>query len=550
MSAVGPAPRGGRALTRREDERILRGRTRYLDDIEPPGCLHAAFVRSPHAHARIVSVETPSAAPGLVAVLGATELDGRVRPLPIMTPHGATLASEPHPVLPSDEVRYAGQAVVAVVAESRARAEDAAELVEVEYEPLDAVVVPRGAPELMRWKRSSGDVDGAFARAYAVVAASYAIPRLAAVPLEPRGALASYDGGSDRLTMWCSAQDTHRPLAQLAHVLSRDPESIHLIVPDVGGAFGSKGSLPPESAVVAVAAMQLGRPVKWTEDRLENFLAGYQGRGIEADVELALAADGRMLALRARIVADLGAYLLPITAIPPHTMAMLMTGCYAIPAAHVEVVGALTHKVPTGPYRGAGRPEAAYALELTVDAAARQLDMDPVELRRRNLIREFPHETPLGFTYDSGDYERCLERALELVRPERRSAPDKLVGTGVAMYVERSGGQWESARASVEPDGRVLIRSSSSPHGQGHDTAFAQVAAERLGIEIGQVEMRFGDSTEVPAGVGTFGSRSMAMDGSAVAQAADELRARCAVRAGELLGGEAEWSAGVLSANG
>jgi carbon-monoxide dehydrogenase large subunit len=350
--------------------------------------------------------------------------------------------------------------------------------------------------------------------------------------------------------MWCSAQDTHRPLAQLAHVLSRDPESIRMIVPDVGGAFGSKGSLPPESAVVAVAAMQLGRPVKWAEDRLENFLAGYQGRGIEADVELALAPDGRMLALRAGIVADLGGYLLPITAIPPHTMAMLMTGCYAIPAAQVEVVGALTHKVPTGPYRGAGRPEATYALELTVDAAARELGMDPLELRRRNLIREFPHETPLGFTYDSGDYELCLERAVELLRPERRSAPDKLVGSGVAMYVERSGGQWESARASVEPDGRVLIRSSSSPHGQGHDTAFAQVAAERLGIEIGQVEMRFGDSAEVPPGVGTFGSRSMAMGGSAVAQAADELRVRCTLRAADLLGAEADWNSGVLFANG
>jgi carbon-monoxide dehydrogenase large subunit len=536
----------GRSLTRREDERILRGHTRYLDDIEPPGCLHVAFVRSPYAHARIQSVEAPAAAPGLVAALAAAQLESLVQPLPTICPAGATIESEPHPALPAAEVRYAGQAVVAVVAESRALAEDAGELVQVEYEPLDPVVDPRAGRNLMHWERTSGDVDGAFAEAHVVASGSYSIPRLAAAPIEPRGAVASYDQEADLLTVWCSAQDTHRPLAQLAHVLSREPESIRMIVPDVGGAFGSKGSLPPEAAVVAVAAMQLGRPVKWAEDRLENFLAGYQGRGIEAHVELALAEDGRMLALRARIVADLGGYLLPSTAVSPHTMGMLMTGCYEIPAARVEAVGALTHKVPTGPYRGAGRPEAAYALELTVDAAARELDMDPIELRRRNLIRKFPHRTPLGFSYDSGDYERCLERALELSPPERRADAGTLVGSGVALYVERSGGMWESARASVEPDGRVLVRSSSSPHGQGHDTVFAQVAAERLGIEIGQVELRFGDSAEVPPGVGTFGSRSMAMGGSAVARATDALRERCTRAAAELLGDDVEWRAGVL----
>jgi carbon-monoxide dehydrogenase large subunit len=220
----------------------------------------------------------------------------------------------------------------------------------------------------------------------------------------------------------------------------------------------------------------------------------------------------------------------------------------------VEVVGALTHKVPTGPYRGAGRPEAAYTLELTVDAAARELGMDPVALRRRNLIKQFPHRTPLGFAYDSGDYERCLDRALELAGSDRRQAPPgTLVGRGVALYVERAGGQWESARASLEPNGRVLVRSSSSPHGQGHETAFAQVAAQRLGIEPGQVEMRFGDSAEMPDGVGTFGSRSMAMGGSAVAQAVDELRAACLRAAASLLDvaeSEVTWSAGVLSGGG
>jgi carbon-monoxide dehydrogenase large subunit len=484
----------GRPLARREDERILRGRSRYLDDIEPSGCLHMAFVRSPLAHARIAPLEVPREFPGEARVITAEGLEGRLRPLLVMTPDGATLADEPHPVLAASEVRYMGQAVAAVVAGSRALAEDAAELVQVDYEPLDPIAQPHAdGPELMRWRRSGGDVAAAFAGADAVVRVTHEIPRLAAAPIEPRGALASYDRDADVLTMWASTQDQHRPLAGLAHVLSREREAIRVIVPDVGGAFGSKEPLAPEAAVVALAAVEFGRPVKWVEDRLENFLASYQGRGVRADVELALAGDGTMLALRARILADLGGYLLSTTAIPPHTMAMLMTGCYALDAADVEVVGALTHKVPTGPYRGAGRPEAAYVLELTVDAAARELGIDPVELRRRNLIREFPHRTPLGFTYDSGDYERCLDCALELARFDRREPPPgTLVGRGVALYVERAGGQWESARATLEPDGRVVVRSSSSRHGQGHDTAFAQVAAERLGIEPGQVELRFG----------------------------------------------------------
>lgn len=545
----------GRPLTRREDERILRGHSRYLDDIEPLACLHMAFVRSPLAHARIVSLEVPRRLPGDARVLTAEMLGGRAQPLPVMTPPGATLADEPHPLLAASEVRYMGQAVAAVVAGSRALAEDAAELVQVDYESLEPVADPlAGGPELMHWRHSEGDVAGAFERADAVVRTTHEIPRLAAAPIEPRGALASYERQADLLTVWASTQDQHRPLAGLAHVLSRDRESIRMIVPDVGGAFGSKGPLAPEAALVALAAIDLGRPVKWVEDRLENFLASYQGRGIHADVELALAGDGTMLALRARVLADLGGYLLTTTAIPPHTMAMLMTGCYAIGAADVEVVGALTHKVPTGPYRGAGRPEAAYVLELTVDAAARELGMDPVELRRRNLIREFPHRTPLGFTYDSGDYERCLDHALELAGSDRREPPPgTLVGRGVALYVERAGGQWERARASIEPDGRVLVRSSSSPHGQGHDTAFAQVAAERLGIEPGQVEMRFGDSAEAPPGVGTFGSRSMTMGGSAVVQAVDELRAVCLRAAAGVLGvheSEVTWSAGVLSGGG
>ncbi len=353
------------------------------------------------------------------------------------------------------------------------------------------------------------------------VQARHRIPRLVAAPIEPRGVVAAYDDAGDLLTVWASAQDPHRPLAQLAHALNRPPEGIRVVVPDVGGAFGSKGAIAVEAVTVAVAAMELGRPLKWVEDRVENFLGAYQGRGVEASVELALDAGGRILAVRAAILADLGAYLLPTTAIPPHTTAMLMTGCYDIPVAEVSVRGARTDKVPTGPYRGAGRPEAAYLLELTVDRAARELGLEPAELRRRNLIRSFPHRSALGWTYDSGDYERCLDRALELVGP--KPSGGGVVGKGVAMYVERAGGSWESARISVGVDGRVIARSGSTPHGQGHETTFAQIVADRLGVDVDDVEMRFGDTAEVPPGVGTFASRSVAVGGSALVLAADRI---------------------------
>jgi aerobic carbon-monoxide dehydrogenase large subunit len=526
----------GRPVRRREDERILRGKTRYLDDMDPPEAAHVAFVRSPFAHARIGGVGVPAELEGVFAVLTAADLQGRIGELPVQGIEGGWVAEEPHPVLAGDEVRYAGQPVAAVLAQSRALAEDAGELIEVEYEPLDPVLDPHRSPATMsHWHRVSGDVDGAFESAAHVVRASHVLPRLAPVPMEPRGAIAAYEQAEDMLTVWVSAQDSHRQLAGLAKVLDRPEESIHVIVPDVGGAFGSKGVATPETALVALAAITTGHTVKWAEDREENFVASYQGRGMTAEVELALDDDGKMLGLRARIRADLGGYLMSSTAIPMHTTAMLMCGVYDIQAAEVEAVGARTNKVPTGPYRGAGRPEAAYFVECTVDVAARDLGIDPLELRRRNLIREFPYRTALGWTYDSGDYERCLDLAAELVGPERHADDTRVVGTGFGMYVERAGGQFESARAELFPDGRVLVRSGSSPHGQGHDTTFAQLAAEQLGLGLESVEMRFGDSQEVPRGVGTFASRSVAMGGSAVVQAVQRLKDECLAAAAEML---------------
>jgi carbon-monoxide dehydrogenase large subunit len=508
----------GRAVPRREDERILRGDGRYVDDLERPGMLHAAFVRSPFARARIGGVSAPDG----VTVLTAGDLPGA---LPIQSPPGVDHLDAPHPLLADGEARYAGQAVAMVLADSRALAEDAAELVEVDYEPLDPVVDARTAPEaLLRFERTSGDVDGAFEAAACVVRAQHVIPRVAAAPMEPRGVVAEPDG--DGLLAWVSAQDVHRTRNGLAHALGLDASAIRVILPDVGGAFGSKGTPAPEVAAAAAAALRLRRPVKWAEDRFENFLAAYQGRGMEAQVELALDAAGRMLAVRARIVADLGAYLYANTAAPPHTTAMLMCGCYAIPAAAVSVVGARTDKVPTGPCRGAGRPEAAAFLELTIDRAARELDLDAVELRRRNLVREFPHETPLGWTYDSGDYERCMDTAVDLVGGGGESGRDLAVGTGVALYVERAGGQFEEARVAIEPDGRVTAIAGAGPHGQGHATTFAQIVADALGLEPEAVTVRLGDSAETPDGIGTFASRTTAMAGSALLLAGRRLRER------------------------
>lgn len=539
----------GRPVTRREDRRLLRGEGRFLDDLRPPGALHLAFVRSPHAHARIEAVHAPARGDGLVAVLTARDLDG-LRPLPVGGPGDAEVADVPHPLLAGAQACYAGQPVAAVVARSRALAEDAAERVEVDYHELPAVLDARSAPEtLVRWRRSGGDVDAAFARADDVVRSAHAIPRLAGAPLEPRGATARVEADG-RLTFWCSAQDTQRPLAQLCHVLGLERSRVRTVVPDVGGAFGIKGSLTAELALTAVAAMRLGEPVTWVEDRRENLAGPYQGRGVEGEVELALDRDGRILALRARVWCDLGAFLLPTTAFPPRIVGGLLTGCYDVAAAEVEVVGARTNRVPTGPYRGAGRPEAAFLIERAVDAAARQLGADPLQLRRRNLVRAFPHRTPLGADYDSGDYARCLELAAELVGLGNGGGDDGgacAVGTGFAAYVETCGGMWEQAEALLTDGGRVVLALGTCPHGQGHETTFAQVAADRLGAALEDVELRWGDSDVVPGGVGTYSSRSVAMGGSALVLALDDLCERSRPVAARLLDVEPDtlrWKAG------
>jgi aerobic carbon-monoxide dehydrogenase large subunit len=547
----------GAALPRFEDGRFLRGEADYVGDLKLPATLHAAFARSPYAHGRLVGVDAEGALAraGVRAVLAGEELAPLVDPFPLAAAPGVELArAAVHPVLARDRVRYVGEPVAIVVAETAAQAADAAESVSVEVEELPVLVDPARAQTaaalhdevpgnvLLRLRHVEGDVAGAFARAHAIVGARVRAPRLIASPLEPRVVLAAHDAATDVLTLWLSAQDPHRQLAGLSAVLRRPAERLRVVVPDVGGAFGSKGVPQAETVAVALAALRLGRPVLWTETRTENALAAYQGRGLEIDAELALDADGRMLALRARVLADLGAYLYSTTPVTPSTAASLLGGCYAIPAAEVEAVGVCTNKVPTGPYRGAGRPEAALAIERLADLAAAELGLDRVELRRRNAIPagSFPHATAFGPTYDSGDYLGALDAALELAgwgaliaERDLARAAGRLAGVGLALVVERVGPGWETARLALDEAGAATLWTGSSPHGQGHETTFAQIVAEALGIEPSAVAVRWGDSAAVPEGTGTFASRSVAVGGSAALLAARQLRAR--LDAGERL---------------
>jgi len=568
----------GRPVRRREDPRFLRGQARYVDDVVLPGMAHMVVVRSSVAHAILRNVDVSAArrSSGVLAVVTAADLAGAVRPAPPNPVEGAEIAPVPHPVLASGTVRYVGEPVAAVLAVTASAAQDAAEHVMVDYDPLPAVVDPRRAlngpvrlhaqlPDnvLARWQRTHGDVDGAFARAARVVRQRFRIPRLAAVPIEPRGVVAVYDPGADLLTVWISAQDPHRPLNQLSRMLGRPDDRIRVIVPDVGGGFGSKGSVAVDVAVAAWLAIHTGRPVKWVEARRENLATAYQGRGLEVEMELAVDAAGGMLAVRARVIADLGAYLYPPTAMVPVTTSMLLTGAYAIPNASVEMVGVATNKVPTGPYRGAGRPEAAYVVEQMVDLAARELEMDPIVLRRRNVVApdRFPYRTPLGFTYDSGNYARALDRAYALLEYDRwRSVQTaarregRLLGVGMALYVERAGSAlWESAAVSVTPAGRVVARIGSTPNGQGHATIFSQIAAEVLQVNLEAITVEQGDSAVVPRGVGTFGSRSTTIGGSALLRAAEKVKAKAVRIAAHLLEGRTEdivWADGRLYVRG
>ena len=550
----------GRPIKRREDLRFIRGQARYVDDMVLPRLAHLVVVRSAHAHARLgeIRVEAARRAPGVIAVVTAQDLQGRIHPMPVTVPEGDYVADAPHPVLAAGKVRYVGEPVVAVLAETRAAAVDAAALVEIDYDPLPALSDARQALEaavllhealgenvLVRMTRGSGDVDAAFAAAKRVVRGRFHIPRIVAAPMEPRGALAAYDKSADLLTLWLSNQDPYRPRVQLSRTLGRPEDRIRIVVPDVGGAFGSKGNISAEAVVAACLAIELGRPIKWIEDRRENFTSSSQARGIDADVEIAVEPDGKITALRATAVADIGAYLFTTSATPCTRVVDLLTGAYEIPAARVTLAGAATNKVPTGPYRGAGRPEAAYLIERMVDLAAAELGLDPLAVRRRNVIPRdrFPYQSALKAVYDSGDYLPALERACEVAeydrwREEQRRARagGRLIGIGVALYVEPAASRlWESAAVIVGPDGRVVVRTGSTAHGQGHETTFAQIAAETLQVPLEVITVEQGDSAVMPKGMGTYGSRSATLGGSAVLVEAQKIRDKMQKIAAHLL---------------
>jgi carbon-monoxide dehydrogenase large subunit len=537
----------GRPLRRREDAPLLTGRGRFVDDLSAPGVAHMALLRSPHAHARVAHLDARRAlkAEGVVAVVTAADLD-EIGPLPVNRLFRDMIVP-PNPLLARNRVHAQGTPVAAVVAETAAAAWDGVALIAVEYEPLAGVALPRaalaaGAPALFdeapdnralgqTWR--AGDPDGAFAGAARVVEVTVQQNLVAGVPMETRGALASWDELTGALTIWTSTQAPFRIRTEVARMLGLDEARVRVIAPDVGGGFGVKGGPYREEPLVGWLARRLRRPVKWISTRQEDLLTTQHSRGAASRGALAVDANGRLRGLRARIEAPLGAYLSFSASTNPRNHARCLPGAYTLRDVDIQVAGALTTTPPVGAYRGAGRPEAAFLIERLVDEAAHALGLDPAEIRRRNLIpREAsPYTTATGQVYDSGDYLIALERALAVADYEslRRAQADRrrrgeLVGIGLSTYVEPAALGWESGVVRMERSGAVTAITGSSPHGQGHETTFAQVVAEHLGVEPDVVTVRHGDTAGAPQGSGTAGSRSTALGGGALVLAARDVR--------------------------
>jgi carbon-monoxide dehydrogenase large subunit len=554
----------GASVLRVEDPKFLRGQGCYVSDISLPGELHCILVRSPHAHARIRRIDRTAAAalPGVVAVLtGADMAADKVGPMAplwaIATSDDKPMAEPPRWALARDTVRHVGEAVAAVIAETRAQAEGAAELVDVEYESLRAVVdgrkaIEKGAPQLhdcapgnICFRFARGDVAAvqkAFEGAAHIVRLDLANNRLIGAAIEPRAVLA--DGSAGKLTLYCSTQVPHHIRRSVTEQLGLPQTAIRLVAPDVGGGFGYKGKHYPEETIVAWAARRLRRPVKWVASRSECFVSDYQGRGHQTRAELALDRDGNFLALKVDTVANIGAYVSTFGAgIPSAIYSALLAGVYRTPAISVHSTGVFTNTVPTDAYRGAGRPEACYVLERLADEAARVLGIDRAEIRRRNLVpvEAMPYKTPIGPTYDCGNFPKIFSRLAEIAgykgfakRQAEAARKQKHRGFGFACYVESSGvapsrfaaalgarvGFFEAASIRVQADGSVQALLGTHNHGQGHATTFAQILASRLGVPMASIEIIEGDTDQVPYGSGTFGSRSIAVGGSALDRAA------------------------------
>ena len=559
----------GKPMKRKEDPRLIQGRAHYVDDIQLPGMQYMAVVRSPYAHARIRSVDTSKAhnASGVVAVLTSEDLRGVIGPVPCAA-QIPDMKMALRPALASEKVRFVGEPVAVVVAGDRYAARDAVDLIEVDYDPMTPVVDPEksianGAPLLYeqftdniayRWALEGGDVKKAFKDADRVVKQRMVNQRLIPVAMETRGVVAEYKSGENQLTVWSSTQIPHLLRTQIAVMLNFPEYSVRLITPEVGGGFGSKLNVYAEEALVAHLAIRLGKPVKWIETRRENFLNTIHGRDEINYVELAVKRDGTVLGMRCKIIADLGSYYQLLTPLIPTLTGLMICGSYKIPAVKLEIIGALTNKMATDAYRGAGRPEATYFIERAMDLVAAELKKDPAEVRRRNFPRpkEFPYATPTGLIYDSANYEKCLDIALKKsnytqLRREQAQLRKKgrYIGIGLSTYVEicamgpssaMPAGGWESGTVRIEPSGKVNVLTGSSPHGQGQETTFSQIAADMLGVSPEDVLVTHGDTAVVPYGIGTFGSRATAVGGTAMYKCLEKLRAKLMGIAGHTLG--------------
>jgi carbon-monoxide dehydrogenase large subunit len=563
----------GASVRRKEDPRLITGGSTYVDDLSLPGTLHLAVVRSPYAHARIKGIDSSAAAAtdGVVAVYTGRDLDRLVGNVVMergeaeVEPETAGTADVEEESIPEppvsplavDKVRYIGEGVAVVVATARYVAEDAAALVEVEYDPLPAVVDPYeamrpGAPRLYDEVKNNvsvqesavvGDVEAAFKDAPVVVKQRIRSPRVAPAPMEPRGVLAAPDPITRGLTVWTSTQAPHWNRKDIAKALGLSETMVRVIAPEVGGGFGQKIGCYPEDYVVSAIAHDLKRPVKWIESRSENILVSNHGRNQWADVEIAAERDGKLRGLRARVVLDSGAY--PKALDLAWCTMIMCTGCYEVPAVDYQVVGVYTNTMANGAYRGAGRPEAAYYIERAMDLLADAAGLDPVDVRRRNFIRpdRFPYDTPSGERYDSGDYDKALTRALEVagyvaLRTQQAElrAQGRYLGIGLASYVEICGfGPWESATVRVEPQGSVSIFTGISPHGQGLETTFAQLAADTIGADFDAVVVHHGDTYNTPQGNGTMGSRSLAVGGAALMLSLNKIKEKATRIAAHML---------------
>ena len=561
MTATAPTTYIGTRTPRKEDPKLITGRGIFTDDVTLPGTVYVSLVRSPHAHARIRRIDADAArkVPGVVSIVTGKDAEATgVLPVFITVPG---LNGTKHMPLATDKARYAGDAIAAVIADTRQAAKRAADLVTVDYEPLPVIVdatkaLEPGAPILheelgtnlvFTYPVKGGDIDKAFREAEATVKVHIVNQRLIPNAMEPRSVVAKFEAGE--LTVWTSTQIPHFVQLILSVNLGLSQNKVRVIAPEVGGGFGSKLQVYAEELLVAHFAKTLGRPVKWTEDRREGYLATIHGRDLVEDVEVAAKRDGTVLGVRIRTVANMGAYLQAFApGIPTILHAFIIPGAYRIPAFDCEVRGAYTNTTPVDAYRGAGRPEATFAIERAMDRLADEIGMDPAELRRKNFVPPdaFPFATISGITYDSGDYEPALDRALAMADYkgfEKRRAEAKVRGKyrgiGLSSYVEICGlapskansalgvgwGGYESARIRVHPTGAVQVFTGTSPHGQGHETSWAQIAADAIGVTPNDIEVRHGDTFESPGmGVGTFGSRSLAVGGIAVHNAALKIR--------------------------